>query len=149
VGQPDGSGVAANVGQLRIVAVQGARVFVDDVEVGDIGDEPYSREVSVGSHRVRLEADGYEVWESDVQVAEGSNAPLQPRLEKESRGGGGRHKSRGKSSPKPQPATSSAAPATTKAPPPEDPKPKSDDVFMKESKEKPANGIFLPVGQAP
>jgi serine/threonine protein kinase len=68
--QPRSFQLLPSGGQIRFAgAPAGARVYVDDVAVGD--DATRAIEVPVGSHRIRLEARGTLVYSRIIQVAPG------------------------------------------------------------------------------
>lgn len=65
-------------GRLRVVAnVEGARVLVDDVQVGEV---PYEGQVSAGPHRVRVESEGMKAFEAQVTIENGQLTPMRVRL---------------------------------------------------------------------
>ncbi len=72
---------SADTGSLQIASrPTGAQVFVDDVRVGVT---PMSlAEVSVGSHRVRIELPGFRRWATAVNVESGARARVGASLER-------------------------------------------------------------------
>lgn len=65
-------------GRLRVVAnIEGARVIVDDVQVGVV---PFEGQVSAGPHRVRVESDGMKAFEQQVTIRNGQLTPMRVRL---------------------------------------------------------------------
>ena len=66
------------LGRLRVVAnIEGARVIVDDVQVGVV---PFEGQVSAGPHRVRVESDGMKAFEQQVTIRNGQLTPMRVRL---------------------------------------------------------------------
>jgi hypothetical protein len=73
-------------GRIRVTGnVRGARVFVDDREVGAV---PWEGNVDAGERRVRVEASGMKSWERRVTVQRGQVTPVRVRL-REAVGRGG------------------------------------------------------------
>jgi hypothetical protein len=144
---------AAGSGSLKVTGPEGATVFVDDEEVGTL---PYDGSLPAGDHVVRVEAEGYDSWESKVSVADGEPASLEAKPDKSSKASkAGKPRSGGRRPSKPAKKPSSPVPeppppSSTDAPP-DKPKPKpdkkKDDVFMNTSKGDDGGGIFLPVGK--
>ena len=55
----------------------GARVFLDGASKGET---PLRLEASPGKHEVRITLAGYEEWEAQVDMARGSEVPLEVDL---------------------------------------------------------------------
>ncbi len=73
----------AQQGAVEFKAIAGARVEVDGV---DMGPAPLTAPLPVGTHRVKITAPGYVPWEETIDIVEGDNPALEPRL-KRKRGG--------------------------------------------------------------
>lgn len=84
--------VVAPVEDAAVAAValvsdpKAANLFIDNRAVGTT---PYQSKLALGKHVVRLEADGYETWEQEIEVAE-NNPPIVATLKKLRRRGRGR-----------------------------------------------------------
>ena len=65
-------------GRIRVVAnVRGAKVFIDDREVGEV---PWEGDVANGPRRVRVEAEDMKDYETTIDVRQGQVTPLRVRL---------------------------------------------------------------------
>ncbi|MBL4686199.1 MAG: PEGA domain-containing protein [Nannocystaceae bacterium] len=143
---PDGP---ASSGTLLVNAASSAHVLIDGKDMG-IG--PYSGQLAVGSHQVRVTTPGYQPWDSTVEVQADERVSVTPTLRRR-KGGGRKHHNGGRADPVPvpdsqPPKTDPPKADTPKADPPKaDPPPKKDDVFMNTDTGKPSGGIFLPVGK--
>jgi hypothetical protein len=152
-------------GAVEVKAIAGARVEVDGV---DVGPAPLTKPLSVGTHHVRITAPGYVPWEETIDIVEGDNPALAPRLVKRKRGSkaglpslqelGGASPTDGES---PPPATEPAAdddwtdspppvPVETKPPEPFKPPPAPDppkrdaNPFLPSKPSEPADPGLLP-----
>jgi serine/threonine protein kinase len=138
------------LGKITVRARRGATVFVDGTEAGTL---PRALELPPGEHTIRIEADGYDPWESVVEVAAGDNPALSAELVRhkagskspKSHGGSKPASDKPAAEPKAEPKTEPKAEPKTE--PKTEPKPKNDDVFMNTSKGNDDGGIFLPVGK--
>ncbi|MBU0499294.1 MAG: SUMF1/EgtB/PvdO family nonheme iron enzyme [Gammaproteobacteria bacterium] len=79
-------------GQLQLnVDAPNARVWLDDKDIGSAGpNAPLNKEgISAGSHRIRIEAEGRQPWEGQVEIRRGEwkqvTAELKPLEEKQYR----------------------------------------------------------------
>jgi len=128
------------VGSVIITSTPKADLYIDGTSYGKT---PYSGQLPVGKHTVRMEARLYETWESSVSIKVDKNDPFQISMRRIRRTGK-------------QPAEGeTGAPEGGDKPP--DPPPDSGDVvdpptdgddgglFLQEKKDK-GGGIFLPVG---
>jgi hypothetical protein len=141
----------AETGKLSVAGPRGAKLFVDDSEVGAL---PYEGTIAAGTHELRVEAAGYAPWEGSVKVTTDKPASVEAELRKPAKPGKTprRPKKPGPAPSKPEPKSPVPSPSTTDAPdPPKKPdkKPdkKKDDVFINPDKGNDSNGIFLPVGK--
>lgn len=71
--------VDPNSGAVEVKAIDGARIEVDGV---DMGPAPLRAPLSVGTHRVRVSAPGYVTWEETIDIVEGENPTLEPKLKR-------------------------------------------------------------------
>ncbi len=135
---------AAGVGSVIITSNPTADLYIDGTSYGKT---PYSGQLPVGTHTVRMEARLYETWESSIAIKADKNDPFQISMRRVRKGGAGRPKVEGESG---GAAASSAGESGDT--PPLDPtageKPKDGDdggLFLPDKKDK-GGGIFLPVG---
>jgi hypothetical protein len=70
-------GAPTETGIVEITATDGANVFVDGREVGPA---PQQVDLGAGSHRVRVEKDGFQAFEREVHVVPGRTLSIEARL---------------------------------------------------------------------
>ena len=131
---------------LKVSGPAGATLFADGEEIGKL---PFDGQLAHGKHKLRVEAEGYDTWESDVTVDPDKGAKVDAKPTKAAVAS--TKPKPGSKKPKPgtkQPTPSK--PAADDPPPKPEPKPKpdkKDDVFMNPAKGDDGGGIFLPVGK--
>ena len=131
------------VGSVVITSNPTADLYIDDTSYGTT---PYSGQLPVGTHTLRMEARGYEIWQSTVEIKDDKNDPFRVSMKPRARGGGKvvRPKATGD-------GTASAGDTSPETPPdsggsePETKDGNSGGMFLPEKKDK-GGGIFLPVG---
>jgi serine/threonine protein kinase len=128
--------VDPNTGEVIVVSVPVANLFVDEKLVGRT---PYTGRLPLGAHNLRVQADGYYLRKTDIEVKPADNAPIEFTLRRVKDGDAAPSKKK-----------KAKAPTNTAEPSPPKADPKSDDggdsdVFMKTKKKK-KKSIFLPVG---
>lgn len=75
------------LGYLRVLSnVPGASVYVDDRELGAMGQTPFANALEVGTHRVWIEKPGFEVIEREIELEVGGDQTLTVELERVSYG---------------------------------------------------------------
>ena len=136
-----------SVGSIVVVSTPIADLTIDGASAGTT---PFSGQLAVGQHTVRMEAPGHQPWESTIEVLADKNAPLQVSLRPLPRVGRGGKASADPAPVKPPPGPPASdpqpAPEPKPAPPPE--KKPEDDVFLPTSKKGKDGGIFMPVGDS-
>ena len=146
-------------GAVEFHAIAGARVEVDGVDVGPV---PLTKPLTVGTHHVRITAPGYVPWEETIDIVEGDNPTLEPRLVKRRRGArtalptveelGGAADPPPTSDPTVDDASSTPTPAPVEVKPPEpfkpppapDPPKRDDNPFLPSKPSTPADPGLLP-----
>jgi len=137
---------AAGVGSVIITSNPTADLYIDGTSYGKT---PYSGQLPVGTHTVRMEARLYETWESSIAIKAAKNDPFQISMRRVRKGGAGRPKVEAGSGG----AAASSAAESDEAPPDNanatagETSKDGDDggLFLPEKKDK-GGGIFLPVG---
>ncbi|HFE47050.1 MAG TPA: serine/threonine protein kinase [Nannocystis exedens] len=132
----------SGVGSVVITSTPRADLYIDGTS---FGKTPFSGQLPVGAHTVRLETRLYEAWESSISVKSDKNDPFKISMRR-IRGKGSRVKPA-------EPNTTAEAvdppPSVDPVPPdsgdPESNKDGGDGLFL-EGKKKKGDGIFLPVG---
>lgn len=131
---------------LKVTGPAGATLYADDEKLGSL---PYEGTLSHGDHKLRVEAEGYDLWESEVTVDPDKGATVEAKPAKTAVATS-RPKPGKKPGKKPKSPTSPKPTASDPPPKPEPrPKPdkKKDDVFIDPAKGDDGGGIFLPVGK--
>jgi hypothetical protein len=131
------------VGSVVITSNPTADLYIDDTSYGTT---PYSGQLPVGTHTLRMEARGYEVWQSTVEIKGDKNDPFSVSMKPRSRGGGGKAR--------PKPTSDGTASGGGETPPETPPdsggsEPETKDgntggMFLPDKKDK-GGGICLPV----
>ncbi len=130
---------------LKVKGPTGATLLSDGVEIGKL---PFEGQVPHGKHTLRVEAEGYDAWETEVTVEPDKGAQVEAKPKKAAVGS--TKPKPGSKKPKPGKTTPAVTPATDDPTPKPEPKPKpdkKDDVFMNPAKGDDGGGIFLPVGK--
>jgi serine/threonine protein kinase len=134
---------SGSVGSVVMVSTPPADLYIDG---SSAGTTPFTGQLTVGVHSIRMVLEGYQPWEASVEVLAEKNVPIQVSLRALPRSG--RPARQVDAQPvKPPP---SSAPETKPEPAPEPkPEPKPDDgIFMPTNKKGKDGGIFLPIGDS-
>jgi len=136
---------AAGVGSVIITSTPTADLYIDGTSYGKT---PYSGQLPVGTHTVRMEARLYETWESSVAIKADKNDPFQISMRRVRRGGAGRPKLEAGSDAASSGGESGEAAADDRNPTAGETSQDGDGsggLFLPDKKDK-RSGIFLPVG---
>lgn len=125
--------------KLVVVSVPIANLFIDGELVGRT---PFTGRLPLGTHELRVQAEGYNLRKRSVDVANSDNAPVEFTLRRIKDGSGRPSK---KTTTPPTQSSASEPSEPTPKPQPESGDSGASDVFMKTKKKK-KKSIFLPVG---
>ncbi len=134
----------SGVGSVVITSAPKADLYIDGTS---FGKTPFSGQLPVGAHTVRMEARSYEPWESSISVKVDKNDPFKISMRR-IRGRGSRVKpGDAKTTAAAEDPPPSVDPVDPLPPDSVDPETKKDgDELFLEDKKKKGGGIFLPVG---
>ncbi|MCA9681370.1 MAG: serine/threonine protein kinase [Myxococcales bacterium] len=126
-----------------VVAISSEPAGNLSIDGSPTGTTPYDDALPIGKHTVKISADGYEVWEQEVEVKSADNLPIKVKLTAAS-DNSTKKKPAGAGT---KPAGGGTKPAGGGTEPPPETKPeetKADSPFMSTKKKK-SDGPFLPV----
>jgi hypothetical protein len=127
----------AAMGPVSIASEPPGSLFIDDLPTGTT---PFAADLTLGSHAVRVEAEGYKPWTGTIDVKAAGNVPVKLTLEPRPKGW-----SRPAAGKRPD-GSGTSEPAAAPAPAPAPAADEGDDLFLPTSKKKKQSGVFLPVG---
>lgn len=151
--QPANAEARERLTELRNEGKDTAKISISSEPAGNLeidgslaGTTPYDDALPLGKHTVRIEADGYESWEQEIEVKDGENLPIKVGLVKrESEDKEKKKKPATKKGPSKTPAQTAPAekpPAETQ-PAKKKPAEEKSNPFLPTKKKK-SSGPFLP-----